>query len=447
MRPKILHQQAMELSFKAKQALEFGNQDLAFEFYTQAAELESKVAEFYFDKPELDPTRSILIRSAVYLNLKAGLVEEAQHFIFFGLLNIKDELIRDQLNDALELSIALKNIDVRSASDNYGYITLLRQNSVHYVLEPTTPMFYSAISLEMIKDFSESYLKSLKAYSSSLFKRISKNITNISNDIEAANQQFQNTVNPLVTQSGFGSFKFSVANDFVGRPGEIIELVKLKANIVKKYHDEIFTNPLTDKDIQLIKEEYDEEDINQIFRPLAKIKSNNSPFKVSYYDKESLRRVSLGRIINDQKKKLLTIKQISKDDIGVLESSITHTRSSQDGKITRNTILKEQLKSYEFDIKTKYIEPKAGSSILLNEEIIISVFFNSDKGFTFSFDDLKIEFTDIQYQSGLNAFYKLLFDRIIYLAGLEEKNIDESNDIMVIRKFIHNLESLIRSNK
>lgn len=442
MKPKILHQQAMELSFKAKQALEFGDQNLAFEYYTQAAELEGKVAEFYFDKPELEPTRSILIRSAVFLNLKAGLVEASQKFIFFGLLNVKDELIKEQLYEALELSISIKNIDEKISSENYRYISLLRQNSVHYVLEPTSPMFCSAISLEMIKDFSESYLKSLKAYSSSIFKRIAKNTNDFSGDIEAANEQFQKTVNPLVTYSAFGSFKFSVANDFIRRPGEISEFVKLKANIVNKYHDEIFTNPLKDEDIKLIKNEYDEEEINQIFRPVAKLKSTNSPFKVSYFDKESLSKVSVGRIIHDQKKKLLPIRALSKENIGYLESTIIHKRNSEDGKITRNTLFKEQLKSFEYDIKTNYIEPKEGSPLLLNEEIIVNFSFDSMIGFTFSFDDLKIEYTSSEYHKGLTGFYTILYNRIIHLANLDELNVEESIEWGIVQKLLNNPESL-----
>ncbi len=86
MKPKLIHQEAMDFSFKAKQALEEGSYPAAFELFKKAAELESQVAEFYFDKPDLEPTRSVIIRSAAFLNLKAGLIENAQRFIFFGFL-------------------------------------------------------------------------------------------------------------------------------------------------------------------------------------------------------------------------------------------------------------------------------------------------------------------------------------------------------------------------
>jgi hypothetical protein len=101
MKPKVIHQEAMDYSYKAKQALELGNHFDAFELYIKAATLESQVAEFYFDKPDFEPTRSIIIRSAAYLNIKAGQIEQAKKFIFFGLLNINDTLIKEQLNNAL----------------------------------------------------------------------------------------------------------------------------------------------------------------------------------------------------------------------------------------------------------------------------------------------------------------------------------------------------------
>ena len=79
MKPKVIHQEAMDFSFKAKQALEQGNYTAAFDLYIEAASLESQVAEFYFDKPELEPTRSVVIRSAAYLNIKAGQIEPKEN--------------------------------------------------------------------------------------------------------------------------------------------------------------------------------------------------------------------------------------------------------------------------------------------------------------------------------------------------------------------------------
>lgn len=444
MKPKILHQQAMELSFKAKQAFELGDHERAFHIYTQAAELESEVAEFYFDKPDIEPTRSILIRSAAFLNLKAGQIERSQHFIFFGLLYCNEEQIKSQLNDALEFSISLKNFDRKTASKDFSYLTALRQNSIHYILEPVSQNYGTAIPLEMITNFSESYIKALKAYSYSAFKRIESFFSCSEEEIEIAAQHFKGLTTPLISNTAYGSFKFSVANDFLPRLGESKELVHLKANIVNKFHHEIFINPLSESDISLLKKEYSDVEINEIFRPLTKIKSVNSPYKIGYYDKETLSKVYVNKIINSQKKDLLPLMQISKEDIGFLESSIIHRRSSKSGKSSRNTIFKEELKSYEFDIKSNHIEPIDTSPLILSEEILINVSFDSEKGFTFHFDDLNILKTDIDYNNGLSSFYTLLYEKIISITRLSDKNEDELKDWTIIKRLINNPESLTK---
>jgi hypothetical protein len=441
MKPKVIHQQAMDFSFKGKQAMEEGNFSVAFDLYKQAAELESQVAQFYFDKPDLEPTRSVLIRSAAFLNLKAGLVEEAKRFIFFGLLNTTDNLIKSQLNNALELAVSLDNMSPEAASGEYNYLNLLRQRSVHYILEPTLPINGKSVSLEMIKDFTEGYLKSLKAFSLSKFKRILK----LEGEIEESFiKDLEKMVNPLVTSSAYGSFKFSIANDFLTHENEKKELLELKANVVAKFHNEIFSNPLSDEDIDIIKKNYAEDEVNEIFRPLARIKANNTSYKIGYYDPDTFDKRFSGRIVNKQKKRLLTSKPISQEDIGQLESSITHTRNLQSGKISRKTIIREQLKAYEFDIRTNIIEPSNDAPIILSEEIIVTVNFDSNTGFTFSFPDFRIEFSDIEFNRAKEGFYNSFNSKLKYLANRDLIRDDERKDWEAVSKLIGNPDALKR---
>jgi hypothetical protein len=439
MKPKLIHQEAMDFSFKAKEAFDIGDTTTSFELYIKAADLESQVAEFYIDKPELEPTRSVVIRSAAFLNIKAGLIETAQRFIFIGLLNSKDELIRKQLNTALEITISLKNETSNSASWQYSYLNVLRQKSTHYVLEPSNLEFGHSVTLAMIKDFSDLYLKSLKAYAVSRLRRI----IDLKEDVqEAIEQELENLVNPLVTNSGYGSFKFSIANDFVPRQGENDEIVMLKSNVIKNYHNEIFTNPLSDEDIDNIKHKYTEEEVNEIFRPLTKMKSNSTTYNVGYYDTEEFDKIFIKKIVNKQRKQLLTVKQISKDDIGELENSIVHKRSSTSGKVSKKTIFREQLKSYELDIKTNQIDPIDNPPLILSEDIFINMNFNSNKGFTFSFDDIRLAYTDIEYNKALSGFYNKLYKRIVALANGKDFSAQDQKDWEVISKLIGNPDAL-----
>lgn len=430
-----MHQEAMEYSFNAKQALDQGFDSNAYELYNKAAVLESQVAEFYFDKPDLEPTRSVVIRSAAFLNIKAGQIENAKKFIFFGLLNAKDEQILEQLNNALEIAVSLSNLTNEAASREFNYLNVLRQRSILYVIEPTNITFGHSVGLEMIRDFSIDYLKSLKAYATSKFRQLYA----VGEEIEdSVKREIEKLINPLVTSSAYGSFKFSIANDFLSRESESQEVRELKAHVVAKYHNEIFINPLSDNDIKVIKQNFNSDEINEIFRPLTKIKGSNSAYKVGYYDSNDFNKKFTSKIVNKQRQQLLTIKPITQEDIGELESSITHKRSTLDGKMHKTTIFKQQMKSAEFNIPTNQIEPIDNPAIILNEEIILDINFNSTTGFTFSFSDFGIENTEIDYNKAFKGFHNAFYNKLKRLAVIETKNENEQRDWDVVKKIIGN---------
>jgi len=346
MTPKQLHDDSKRFAFKARQAMESGNDLEAIDLYAKAANLESQAARFYFDRPDLEPTRSIMIRSAAFLNLKAGLIEEAQQFIFRGLLDTQDSEIREQLNNALEMSIALKNADTENVGYNVEYLKRLQQRSVYYTLESKESKYSTAVSIEMIRDFADEYLRSFKAFAVARFHQIATTLAKVPKDINAAGRQFQELATPLLTNTGIGSFKFSIANDFLQRPGEDPQVTRLKANILQQYHENIFTSPLDNTQIEKFKGEFQPEDLDRIFRPIIRIKSNRSPYKVAYFDNETYHKKYLLRVSSDQKAKLLPLVEESRENIGILESSIVHARELASGKKARSLIQRQQLQSY-----------------------------------------------------------------------------------------------------
>jgi len=437
MKPKLLHQEAMALSFKAKLALAENRFDEASKLFEEAAKLESQVAKFYLDKPELEPTRSIITRSAAYLNLKAGLVEQAKEFIFFGLMNFVDEQIKNELETALEIAVSFKDYSKENASRDYHYLIRLRQQSIHYVIEPATYEFGHSVSFEMIRDFADSYLKSLRAYCISKIQKLQsfKGFDDIPKIVDKI-------INPLVTNTAFGSFKFSIANDVLYRDNEDKEIFSFKKNIISNYHEEIIANPLSDADISLIKQQYNDKEVDQIFRPLMKIKSANSRYKVGYYSIEDLKKKYVSKVSNAQKIQLLTTPPLTKDDIGELESIIMHKRNSTGGKVSKITILKEKFKHFETEIRINQIEPKEYNPIILTDDILINMEFDSTKGFTFSFEDLKIEHSDVTYADALVGFHNALYEKIVEVASINEKSYTHQNELGIIKRLIGNLNAL-----
>lgn len=111
---KQLHEQAMELSEQAFLSKREGNVALAKELSKKAFALESKAAQILKDKPEIEPTRSILYRSAATLAIECG--ENTQAI----------DLIKEALNGnppieiAIELEI-LSKVSANNLKKSFGY--------------------------------------------------------------------------------------------------------------------------------------------------------------------------------------------------------------------------------------------------------------------------------------------------------------------------------------
>jgi hypothetical protein len=421
-----IHQEAMHYSFLAKQARISRNEDEALLYYEKAADLETQAANFYLERSDLEPTRSIVIRSAAFLNLKAGLVENAEKFIFWGIINTQDLAIREQLYDALELCLTYRNLTKEQFSGNIDYIYELRRKSIFYVLEPKEPTYGNAVTLDMVSDFSDNFTKSLRAYSESEFhSRLANQYATSERQLSAA-QEFRRSIRPLLTNAGFGSFKFSIAVDFLPRLGETASIIQLRSNILLDYHEEIIKNDFSDEKIQILKSKYDADELEDIFRPIFRMRSTKSAYHIGYYDRETLRKHFISKTKNNQRAKLLPIRKVTEDDIGHLESMLSQTYQ-REGKAThREVIFSQQLTSYEFDKQTNIIEPKGHAPIILNQEILINVKFDSRVGFTFNFEELDLEVTDMHFHDGLNKFY-LSF--IALIRSLWSRPYDELTDV------------------
>lgn len=431
----------MKLSFKAKIALNANQYDIACDLFQKAAQKESKAAKFYLDKPEYEPTRSILIRSAAFLNLKAGEIKKAKEFIFFGLLNTKDLLIQEQLNNALEYAITIEASSDHVKNKGYNYLNLLRRESIHYTLEPTNPKFGKVVTLNILRDFSTEFLKSFKSYATAALKRLES--TDDPSDLNK--QELEILTSPLLTSSSLGSFKFSIANDSIPRGKERKEFILLKKNFVTKFHTEVLTNPLTDEHIRKFRDNYNEEELNAIFRPLTKIKSEKSPYSLSYYDDESFRKVPILSISKTKRDILLSkLKSIDAKN-EELENNLSHALMSKTGKITKRIIVKEHIKSYTFEKLIKEIPVNGDTSIVFKDDFHLKVEFDSKKGFTFSSSDFQIEHHDSEYEQGLKNLYSIFYDKLVKLSTEKQKN-DIKSEWSSIKSLFVNLDSVIKSD-
>lgn len=96
------HHNAMEIADKADAAKRRGQYDEAKKFFLEAFYHECSAAMKFKDRPGIEPTRSILFRSAATLAVECGELREAERLISFGLSGSPPDEIIEELRDLLE---------------------------------------------------------------------------------------------------------------------------------------------------------------------------------------------------------------------------------------------------------------------------------------------------------------------------------------------------------
>ncbi|MCL1671689.1 hypothetical protein [Elizabethkingia ursingii] len=438
MKPKVLHQEAMSYSNEAKREFSLGNYQKAHELYKKSAEIENSVADFFMNREDLEPTRSIIIRSAAFLNIKAGDIEKAKEYIFWGLLNLSDENIKKQLNDALEVVVSYGALAPEEVSKQYSHLTVLRQNSINYIIEPAKLTHGHSIGLDMIRSFADDYTKSIKAYTLSKIKDI---IEVTEENINKVRKEINEIINPLIVNAGYSSLRFGLANDFIRRGHEESEIIKLKENVIEDYHNEILINPLNENDIKEIKEKYTDDEIDSIFKPLIKMRSVNSNYNIGFYEKNSFRVTKPSKIGSKQKSKLISLPLLSKEDIGVLENKIIHKREQGAGKLKTTTIHSEILKEYKSEFEMNMLEPKNLKPIILNYGIVIEREFNAEIGFTLRYLDLDVEFSAIDSTEAFYGFTHNLIEKIKEIINNRDRP-ENKEHFLIVKDLISNIDSI-----
>ena len=99
-----LHQKAMHQTELALKAEKSGNAKTAITHFQKAFDLEKQAAMTLAYQFELEPSRSVLFRSASYLAIKAKRYREAERMAAFGLIGNPPIEIAVELREALNES-------------------------------------------------------------------------------------------------------------------------------------------------------------------------------------------------------------------------------------------------------------------------------------------------------------------------------------------------------
>ncbi len=99
-----VHNQAMELAVQADMARMMGDHEEGKRLIREAFSLERLAAESAKNRLDLEPSRSVLFRSAASLALESGEAREAERLAAIGLSGNPPDEIADELRDVLERS-------------------------------------------------------------------------------------------------------------------------------------------------------------------------------------------------------------------------------------------------------------------------------------------------------------------------------------------------------
>jgi hypothetical protein len=108
-----LHRSAMDFAERAALARISGDDEHSRELLQEAFERESAAASLVADNLDLEPSRSVLHRSAASLALELGDTREAERIIAVALTGTPSEEIADELRDLLEEVYFRRHLNVR----------------------------------------------------------------------------------------------------------------------------------------------------------------------------------------------------------------------------------------------------------------------------------------------------------------------------------------------
>ena len=144
------HHYAMELVDKANLAKQSGEIEKANNCLLEAFYAESQAAMKYKNKKNLEPTRSVLFRSAASLGIECGKLEESKKMITLGLSGFPPQEIAEELNELLEQVYLIQHKQVviqgnllfaDATKKKYGVIELVDSlNTIHKINVPLSMM-------------------------------------------------------------------------------------------------------------------------------------------------------------------------------------------------------------------------------------------------------------------------------------------------------------------
>lgn len=433
MKVRSIHKEAMALVNRANLEFEHEKFDEYNSLIERAFKLEKKAAEYFKDKFDAEPTRSVLYRSAANLAFSLKKYQDAYVLVFEGLKGKPYPEIKSELNNLLQSISNQFIIENNSPNYNPNYLNSLREKAVALKLEEKSGKYGGAIVLSHILDFLKNLQSSYQNFAEVQFRKIV--FENDVTDLDYQSNKFRNNCNLLVPDLNFKSFGVSiVADNGVMDPFDIytVSFREMRSNLFLNFKEDVLLPEYNDSNFQQrMSEKYSEEERRKIFTPVINSTLKSKPYSVSVTDKNYTEKVKVFQPLSNIAK-------------SILKPEVEKTNKKEDLKLTKKieqnigskktTISLENITYYESQIDISNVN-LGDKTVFLNIEHSILLTFEN-KYFTINDDFFSISITADEYLEVLKLYDQEFIS--IYVDLLNRKSDLISDEIDLLKRFEEN---------
>lgn len=427
MNPRSLHIEAMNLLSEAELALKIGDGNQYQSLCEKALEKEHQAAQYYIGSPELEPTRSVVLKSAASIAYRLGQYEIAERYLDLALAGNLPSAIKEEIMAMIgKIRKASYFADEELSTDvifTNGYLDLLRSNAINFKIEPKERHKYAhAVVLDQIIDFLKNIQSAYQRYSDVLF---SKNFSEILGDrLQTLATQFRKENKFLTVGLEWKSFGISVAvdnkimhhRDFSGD-----YYYRFKDGLFKKFTQEIVYGDFNNNQyLAELSNTYTEEERLHIFSPLVESLKPTSQYTVSIVDS------TFDNVIRQMpklEKKALSVLKPRSNNTEILEPPIELIKRIQvatgSGK-TLEEIQVEKLKYAEFDVPLSDFH-KGNKVLYFKENYEVQIIWE-DQSFKISDDFLGVYTSSKSFKECIELYKEKVYDDFVMLISLGDRS-------------------------
>lgn len=210
-----LHQKAMTLAESAQIEKLKGNSEESYKQFSSAFEFEKQAALLLLNQYEVEPTRSILFRSAASLSIQCGKLEESERLIASALSGLPPAEIASELRDLLEEVYFNRHLETRGVK--------LQDDELQLSLAG------NAVSFGIIQ--SDYFLNRVNSTSKIIYRTVERFYGREYRDDGKVDKSIKNKYETFLSVPRAASFAVTIK---IGQPTNQIELMDDKPKIIEE---------------------------------------------------------------------------------------------------------------------------------------------------------------------------------------------------------------------